>query len=58
LFVLRRSAVKDAPAASPQVAKVNKLMTAGWSLGDQAYLLAGPEEVDFARKYLAPENPG
>ena len=52
LFVLDRTVVKDAPPASPQVTKVNKLVTVSWSEGDRAYVLAGPEESDFAKKYL------
>jgi hypothetical protein len=44
--------VKDAPPTSPQVTKVNKLVTVSWSEGDRAYVLAGPEEVDFSKKYL------
>lgn len=52
LFVLDRAAVKNAPPSVPQVAKVNKLVTASWSRGNRAYVLAGPDEPDFARKYL------
>lgn len=52
LFVMDRAVVKDAPPASPQVEKVNRLVTVSWSDGDRAYVLAGPEEADFARKYL------
>jgi len=52
LFVVDRSAMKDPPAETPQVARVNQLLTVSWARGDKAYLLAGPEESDFARKYL------
>ncbi len=52
LFVMARSAVKDPPPETPQVVKVNKLLTAQWSQADKTYLLAGPEEADFVRKYL------
>lgn len=52
LFVMDRSVVKDAPPAAPQLAKVNRLVTVSWSDGHRAYVLAGPEEVDFANKYL------
>lgn len=52
LFVLPRTVFKDPPPASPELAKVKKLLTAGWTEGDKTYLLAGPEEADFGRKYL------
>ena len=51
LFVVKRSALKDAPPATPVVAKVNKLFTAGWSRGDKVYLLAGPEETELVQKF-------
>jgi len=52
LFVMDKSAVGDSPPETPQVTKVNKLLTARWSRAGKTYLLAGPEEADFARKYL------
>ena len=52
LFVLERAVVPDAPPASPQVAKVNKLLTASWTQDNRTYVLAGPEEAEFLRKYL------
>ncbi len=52
LFVLNRCAVKDPPPATPRLAKVNEYLTASWTAGDKTYLLAGPEEANFARKYL------
>jgi hypothetical protein len=52
LFVMDRAVVSDAPPTAPQVEKVNKLVTVSWTEGDRAYMLAGPEEADFARKYL------
>ena len=52
LFVLNRSAIKDPPPAAPRLAKVNALLTASWTQGDKAYVLAGPEEVNFLQKYL------
>jgi hypothetical protein len=56
LFVMNRAAVKDPPPVTPRVAKVNKLLTASWSSNNQTYVLAGPEETDFVRKYLQPAN--
>jgi hypothetical protein len=52
LFVMDRSAVKDAPPVTPGVVTANKLVTASWTRGDRTYLLAGPEEAGFASKYL------
>jgi hypothetical protein len=52
LFVMNRSAVKDPPPATPRVGQVNKLQAAAWTAGDKTYLLAGPKDDDFARKYL------
>jgi hypothetical protein len=52
LFVMERSAVKDPPPQTPQVAKIRELLAASWSQGDKTYVLAGPEESDFLRKYL------
>ena len=50
LFVVKRSAFKDAPPAAPHVSKVNKLFTASWTQGDQTYLLAGPDEAELLQK--------
>jgi uncharacterized membrane protein YbaN (DUF454 family) len=55
LFVMKRSAVKDPPPESPRsprLAKVNELLTASWTVGEKTYLLAGPQEPEFAQKYL------
>jgi hypothetical protein len=52
LFVMDQSAVKDPPPLTPALSKVNKLLAASWSQGDKTYVLAGPEEPDFVRKYL------
>jgi hypothetical protein len=52
LFILSRSAVKDPPPANPRLAKVNVLLTASWTQGNDIYVLAGPEETGFAGKYL------
>jgi hypothetical protein len=51
LFVLQRDALKDAPDSTPKLEKVNKLFTVSWSKGDKAYILAGPEETEFEKKY-------
>jgi len=52
LFVMKRSAVKDPPPETPQLAKVREMFTASWTHGDNTYVLAGPEEADFVKKYL------
>jgi len=52
LFVMKRSAVKDPPPETPQLARVRDMATASWSRGDNTYVLAGPKEADFAGKYL------
>jgi hypothetical protein len=52
LFVMKQSAVKDPPPTTPQLAKVRQMLTASWTRGDNTYVLAGPEEADFVKKYL------
>ena len=52
LFVMKRSAVKDPPPITPQLAKVHQMVTVSWAHGDNTYVLAGPEEPDFVKKYL------
>ncbi len=53
LFVIDRSALADPPPASaPQFARVGKLVTASWSQGDKAYLLAALGDEAFLRKFF------
>ncbi len=52
LFVMKRTAVKDPPTETPRVAKVSQMLAASWTRGDKTYVLAGPEEAEFAKKYL------
>ncbi|HWQ90106.1 MAG TPA: hypothetical protein VN673_00425 [Clostridia bacterium] len=52
LFVMDRSAVKDAPPETPEVTTTHELATVSWSKGDKTYVLAGPEESNFLKKYL------
>jgi hypothetical protein len=52
LFVMKRSAVKDPPPKTPRLAKVRQMLAASWTRGDNTYILAGPEEADFLKKYL------
>ncbi len=51
LFVMKREALKDAPAAA-DVAPVDGLLTASWTRGNDVYVLAGPQEPGFAERYL------
>ena len=50
LFVIDRSAVQDPPETTEIVAKVNHLLTVGWSQDNRTYLLTGPEDSDLLRK--------
>jgi len=53
LFIVGRGVMPDAPAtASPQFARVGKMMTATWSVGDKLYLLAGRGDEEALRGYL------
>ena len=55
LFVAGRADLPDAPSASePQFAKIGKLTAASWSTGDRTYVLAGPGDEQFVRRYLGP----
>ena len=55
LFVASRSDVPDAPSSSkPQFTQIGKLTAASWSAGDRTYVLAGPGDEQFVRKYLSP----
>jgi hypothetical protein len=51
-FVMKRSAVKDPPPPIPKLARVRLMLAASWSEGNNAYVLAGPEEAGFLQKYL------
>jgi hypothetical protein len=58
LFIINRSALPDGPSSTqPRFKKVNKLMTATWSLGDKTYLLAGPDDEPFLKKHFQMTNP-
>ena len=56
LFVMKRSAVKDSPSAVPQVTRVKSLVTVSWTRDDKTYILIGPDEPDFEKKYLWEEK--
>jgi hypothetical protein len=48
LFVMKTSGLPDPPAPGSNASKVSQLYTAGWSHGDDTYLLA-TEEADLAK---------
>jgi hypothetical protein len=52
LFVMDRSALRNPPPITPQLAKVKELLSASWTAGDKTYVLAGPEEEGFLKKYF------
>lgn len=52
LFVMERSAVKDPPSEKAALEKINRLTAASWTDGDKTYLLAGPSDANFLKKYL------
>lgn len=53
LFVADRGALKNAsPSKMPQLAKVNRLMTATWVQGDKLYLLGVAGDEETIRAYL------
>lgn len=52
LFVMDRAAIKRMPSEAPQVTTVHDLVTVSWSRGDKTYVLAGPPEAEFVKKYL------
>jgi hypothetical protein len=52
LFVVKRSALKDPPPEHPLAGNSHDYATASWSHGDKIYVLAGPPESDFLKKYL------
>jgi len=51
LFVIDRSAIKGEPGRHPKLTKISSLQTASWTEGSNTYILAGPDEPDFLRKY-------
>lgn len=53
LFVVDWNSVKDAPpAASPQFAKVNQLITASWTRDDKLYFLGTKGDQQTIQKFL------
>ena len=55
LFVASRADLPDAPPTSePQFTNIGKLTAASWSTGDRTYVLAGPGDEQFVRRYLGP----
>ena len=55
LFVASRADLPYAPSTSePQFTQIGKLTAASWSTGDRTYVLAGPGDEQFVRRYLSP----
>jgi hypothetical protein len=53
LFVVDRTTVRNAPErAAPQLAKVNRLITASWTQGDKLYFLGTRGEEPDIKQYL------
>ncbi len=53
LFVADRTSVKNAPdGTTPQIAKVNRLITATWTQGGKLYLLGTAGEAATIKQYL------
>ena len=53
LFVVDRGGIRDLPPSVPEFARVSRLVTASWTDGSKAYLLATEAEDESAlRKYL------
>jgi hypothetical protein len=53
IFLIKRSAFPDVPVpAKPEFARVGRLLTASWTVGDRVYLLAGPNDQPLLQSYL------
>ncbi len=53
LFVVERAAVKAAAISTvPQIANVNRLVTAAWVRGDKVYFLGTPSDAETLRQFL------
>jgi hypothetical protein len=55
LFIIDRADLSDPPGPSrnqPQFATIGRFATAGWSEGGKTYLLAGPGDEKFLRRFL------
>ena len=53
LFVANRADLPDAPSTSePQFTRIGNLTAASWSAGERTYVLAGPGDEQFVRRYL------
>jgi hypothetical protein len=53
LFVVDRNTLSDPPSGlAPQIAYVNKLVTASWTQGQRVYVLATEGDEALIRQYL------
>ena len=56
LFIASQSDLPDPPpAAQPEFVRVGRLTAASWSAGDKVYVLAGPGDEQFLRRFLGPK---
>lgn len=51
LFVMKTSAVKDPPPATPKITNVDIMITASWTKGDNTYVMAGRPEAGFPNRF-------
>lgn len=51
LFVVDRGALKGEPERVPELQRINRFQTASWSDNAHLYVLAGPDDPAFLRKY-------
>ncbi|HTS19134.1 MAG TPA: hypothetical protein VMP11_16280 [Verrucomicrobiae bacterium] len=53
LFVVNRSALPGAPSShTPDFARIGRMTTASWTMGDTSYVLASQDTEDDLRKFL------
>jgi hypothetical protein len=54
LFVIQQAVLPDPPRPEPELARVNRLMTASWSADNMVYLLAAELDAVELRRYVEP----
>lgn len=52
VFVVDKRTVSKPPGPSPELAQVNKLMTASWTKGEKVYVVAIQADAEALKKYL------
>jgi hypothetical protein len=51
LFVVKRDSLKGEPEKAPDLHRVSRFQTASWSDAASVYVLVGPDDPNFLRKY-------